>query len=107
MAERKYFFVISIPNDEMIEYMTRLNSFIFRNFPGKTNPYMLKPLGILDNQTLAKVTIETTREQILRFAEGMFGSAYEFIEREGGEVEIVRQLLEEEPEEGNGNVTKH
>ena len=107
MTERKYFFVISIPNDEMIEYMTRLNSFISRHFPGKTNPYTLKPLGTLDNHTLAKITIPTTEEEIIRFAQSMFGSEYEFVEREGDEVEIVRQLVEEEPEEGNGSVTKH
>jgi hypothetical protein len=107
MTEKKYFFVVSIPNEEMIEYMTRLNSYISRQFPGKTNPYTLKPLGTLDNQTIAKVTIVTTRKEIIRFADSMFGSEYVFVEREGEEVEIVRELVEEEPEEGNGNVTKH
>ena len=32
MSEKTYFFVISIPRDQMIEYTTKLNSYISKLF---------------------------------------------------------------------------
>ncbi len=108
MSEKNFFFIISIPKDEIIEYTTKLNSYISRVFPGKKNPFTLKPLEIGDEDALAKVTIRTTEAEMTDFARRFFGSGYEFIEREDGEVEIIRTSEEETPQdEGNGDVIKH
>lgn len=108
MSEKNFFFIIAIPKDELIEYTTKLNSYISTIFPGKKNPFTLKPLEIRDEDALAKVTIRTTEAEMTDFARRFFGSGYEFIEREDGEVEIISTSEEEIPgDEGNGDVIKH
>jgi len=106
LIEKSYFFIISIPKDEHIEFITQLNSFILKLFPDKMNPYTIKPLEIRDTDILSKVTIKTTEKKILKFSESLFGTDFQFIERYDGDVEIVRKdslqfVLEDE------NTTRH
>ncbi len=107
MSEKNYFFIISIPRDELIEYTTKLNSYISKLLPGKTNPFTLKPLEIREEDAIAKITIRATEAEITDFARRFFGSGYEFLEREDGEVEIIQTGRFEEEHEGNGEVIKH
>lgn len=107
MSEKNYFFVISIPRDELIEYSTRLGSYISRFFPGKTNPYILKPLEIQENNTVAKVTIRATEAEIREFADRFFTGGYELRERGGDEVEIARPSGQEETAPGRGDGSLH
>ncbi|NIP37499.1 MAG: hypothetical protein GWM89_00235 [Candidatus Dadabacteria bacterium] len=91
MDEKNYYFIISIPKDNHIEYVTQLNSLILKLFPGKKNPYTIRPLEIRDNDTLSKVTINTTESKIVKFSQTLFGNDYMFIEQNNGDVEIVRK----------------
>ncbi len=90
MSEKTYFFVISIPRDQMIEYTTRLNSYISKLFQ-KEYPCTLKPLEIRDQDVLAKISINTSEENIREFADRFFGNKYELTERDSGEVEITQK----------------
>lgn len=107
MSEKNYFFVISIPRDELIEYSTRLGSFISRFFPGRTNPYILKPLEIQENNTVAKVTIRATEAQIREFADRFFTGGYELRERGEDEIEIARPSGQDGPAPGQGETRLH
>lgn len=107
MGEKNYFFVISFPKDELIDYTTKLSSYISKLFPGKTNPFTLKPLEIRDNDAVAKIIIRATEQEITDFARRFFGTGYEFREREDGEVEIVQTRPFDEEDEDRGDVTKH
>jgi len=107
MSEKNYYFVISIPRDELIEYSTRLGSYITRFFPGRTNPYTLKPLEIQENNTIAKITIRATEAEIREFADRFFASGYELRERGGGEVEIARPRGQGESPTDRGDSSLH
>ena len=105
MSEKTYFFVIAIPRDQMIEYTTRLNSYISKLFQ-KEYPCTLKPLEIREENVLAKITINTTEEDIIEFADRFFDKNYELTERDSGEIEITRK----EPDLSNveqDHVVKH
>ena len=91
MKTNNYFFYISIPKDGHIEYMTRLNSFILKLFPGKTNPYIIRPMEIKDEATISKVTINTTEYEIEKFALKFFGNNYKMVQHENGEFEIAKK----------------
>jgi hypothetical protein len=106
IIEKNYFFIISVPKEEHIEFITKLNSFILKLFPDKTNPYRIKPLEIRDTDSLSKVIIKTTEEKIMKFSQALFGTDFEFTEHDNGDVEIVRKdslefVLEDE------NITRH
>ena len=90
MIEHTYFFAISIPRDQMIEYTTKLNSYISKLF-NKQYPCTLKPLEVRDKDVLAKIIIQTTEENIIIFADRFFGKKYELTERDGGEIEITQK----------------
>jgi len=90
MSEKTYFFVISIPREEIIEYTTKLNSYISKLFQ-KQYPCTLKPLEVRDNDVLAKIIIKTTEENIRVFADRFFDKSYELTEREEGEIEITQK----------------
>jgi len=107
MAEKKYFFILSIPREELIEYSTKLSSYISKFFPGKMNPFTLKPLAILDNETITKISIECSEGEIRQFAGRFFEGGYELRSHESGEVEIVRTGPSAEPPSAAGDVTKH
>ena len=107
MSEKNYFFVISIPRDELIEYTARLGSYISRFFPGKPDPYVLKPLEIQENNAIAKITIRATEAEIREFADSFFSSGYELRERNGGEVEIARPSGQEQAPSGGGEGPLH
>ncbi len=107
MAEKKYFFILSIPRDEIIEYSTKLSSYISKFFPGKMNPFTLKPLAILENEAVTKISIECSEEEIRQFAGRFFEGGYELRVQESGEVEIVRVGSFAEPQAGPGDTTKH
>lgn len=103
--EKTYFFIISIPKDNHIEYLTQLNSFILKLFPNKKNPYSIRPMEIRETDTLSRVTIKTTEEQILNFSKNLFGSDFQFLEHNSGDIEIIRKDSLEIFTEYN--VTKH
>ena len=107
MSEKKYYFVISIPRGEIIEYSTKLSSYISKFFPGKMNPFTLKPLAILENEAVTKISIECTEEEIRAFAVRFFEGGYELREQENGEVEIVRTGGNSEPSPDASEITKH
>lgn len=90
MSEKTYFFIISIPRDEIIEYTTKLNSYISKLF-NKQYPCTLKPLEVRDNDVIAKIIIKTTEENIRIFADRFFDKNYELIEHENGEIEITQK----------------
>lgn len=90
MNEKTYFFAISIPRDEMIEYTTKLNSYISKLFQ-KQNACTLQPLEVRENDVLAKIIIKTTEENIKMFADRFFDKKYELTEREDGEIEITQK----------------
>ncbi len=90
MSERTYYFVIAIPKDQMIEYTTKLNSYISKLFQ-KAYPCTLKPLEMREENVLAKISINTTEENIIEFADRFFDKKYEFSERESGEIEITQK----------------
>lgn len=94
MKKNNYFFYISIPKEGHIEHLTRLNSFILKLFPGKTNPYIIKPMEIKDDVTISKVTINTTENEIEEFAAKLFGNDYELVRHENGDFEIAKKLAE-------------
>lgn len=106
MSEKNYYFVISIPRDELIEYSTRLGSYITKFFPGRTNPYTLKPLEIQENNTIAKITIRATEAEIREFADRFFASGYELRDR-GGEIEIARPQGQGESPTDRGDSSLH
>lgn len=97
MDEKIFFFVISIPRDELIEYSTKLSSYISRFFPGKINPFTLKPLEILDNNAIIKIIIPSGEAEIREFADRFFGASYDLREHDNGEVEIVRMGHSQDP----------
>lgn len=107
MTEKKYYFILSIPRGEIIEYSTKLSSYITKFFPGKMNPFTLKPLAILDNEAVTKISIECTEEEIKAFAGRFFEGGYELREQENGEVEIVRTGGNSEPSADTSGITKH
>jgi hypothetical protein len=90
MIENTYFFAISIPRDQIIEYTTKLNSYISKLF-NKQYPCTLKPLEVRDKDVLAKIIIQTTEENIIIFADRFFGKKYELTKREDGEIEITQK----------------
>ena len=90
MSEKSYFFVISIPRDQMIEYTTKLNSYISKIFQ-KQNACSLKPLEVRESDVLAKIVINTTEENIKTFADRFFEKNYELTERDGNEIEITQK----------------
>lgn len=106
IIEKNYFFVISVPKEEHIEFITQLNSFILKLFPDTNNTHTIRPLEIRENDTLSKVMIKTTEEKIINFSKTLFGTDYEFIERPSGEVEIVRKDSEQFELEDE-NITRH
>ncbi len=107
MAEKKYFFILSIPRDELIEYSTKLSSYISKFFPGKMNPFTLKPLAILDNETITKISIECSEAEIREFAGRFFEGGYELRNQDSGEVEIVRTGPAAKPPADTAGITKH
>ena len=82
MGTKDYFFVISIPRDDIIEFTSKLNSYISKVFPDKKYPFTMKPLEIGETKALAKIIINTTEDGIREFAERFFGKNFELIERE-------------------------
>jgi len=90
MSEKSYFFVISIPRDQMIEYTTKLNSYISKIFQ-KQNACSLKPLEVRESDVLAKIVIKTTEENIKMFADRFFDKNYDLTERDDGEIEITQK----------------
>ena len=107
MKTKDYFFVISVPKEELLEYTRKLNSYITRLFPDKKNPYIIKPLEIGETETLAKIVINATEEEILHFADRFFGRNFELIEREKGEVEITQTEEEHTHPIPDDGVVKH
>ena len=107
METKDYFFVISVPKDELLEYTRKLNSYITRVFPDKKNPYTIKPLEIGETETLAKIVINATEEEILYFADRFFGRNFELIEREKGEIEITQTEVESPHPLPEDSVVKH
>ncbi len=107
MAEKIYYFILSIPREELLAYSTKLSSYISKFFPGKINPFTLKPLAILENETVTKISIECSEDEIRAFAGRFFDGGYELVEQEGGEVEIVRTMSGEQPAASPGGITKH
>ncbi len=91
MSEKTYFFAISIPRDEILEYTARLNSYISKLFPDKKVPCTLKPLEIRENDIIAKITMETSEKHIREFADRFFDKNYELTERENDEIEITQK----------------
>lgn len=107
METRDYFFVISVPKEELLEYTRKLNSYLLRLFPDKKNPYVIKPLEIGEAETLAKIVINATEEEILYFADRFFGQNFKLIEREKGEIEITQSEVEFEQPSTDEDVVKH
>jgi len=91
MSERTYFFAISIPRDEIIEYTAKLNSYISKLFPEKKYPCTLKPLEIREDDVIAKIIIKATEKHIKEFADRFFDKNYELTERENDEIEITQK----------------
>jgi len=91
MSEKTYFFAISIPRDEMIDYTTKLNSYISKLFPDKENPCTLKPLEVREEDVIAKIMIKASEKEIREFADRFFDKNYELTERENGEIEITQK----------------
>ena len=106
MSEKTYFFIISIPRDESIEYTTKLNSYISKLFPEKDYPCNLRPMEVRDDDILSKITIEATEKDIREFADRFFDKNYELTERENGEIEITQKEQDPTIETGD-NVIKH
>jgi len=90
MSEKSYFFIISIPKDKMIEYMTKLNSYISKLFPEKKYPCTLKPLEVRDEDVITKIIIKASEKHIREFADRFFDKNYELTENENGEIEITQ-----------------
>ena len=107
METKDYFFVISVPKDELLEYTRKLNSYLLRLFPDKQNPYVIKPLEIGDTETLAKIVINATEDEILYFADRFFGRNFELKEREKGEIEITQTEEEIQQAPSDESVIKH
>lgn len=89
MLTNNYYFYISIPNEGHIEYLTKLNSFIHKYFPGRVNPYLIRPLEIKDNITVSKISIISTESEIVEFASRLFGNNYRLIRHDSGDIEIA------------------
>lgn len=98
MDTKTYYFIISMPKHEMLEHTTRLNSYIRHFFPDKKNPYILKPLEIREYDTLAKISIETTEDEITKFADSFFQNNYELIEHSSGDIEIAQKNAPNTPD---------
>lgn len=91
MSEKTYFFVISIPKDELLDYTTKLNSYISKLFPEKKHPCTLKPLEVREEDMLTKVSIQAKEKDIREFADRFFDKNYELTENESGEIEITQK----------------
>ena len=91
MSEKSYFFIISIPTDGIIEYMTKLNSYISKLFPEKKYPCTLKPLEVRDEDIITKIIIKASEKHIREFADRFFDKNYELTENENGEIEITQK----------------
>ncbi|GJM14779.1 MAG: hypothetical protein DHS20C13_01060 [Thermodesulfobacteriota bacterium] len=90
MTEKTYFFAISIPRDEIIEYTTKLNSYISKLFE-KQHACTLKPLEVREDNVIAKIIIKTSEEKIKIFADRFFQKNYEFTQRDNDEIEITQK----------------
>ena len=102
MDEKTYFFVISIPRDEIIEYATKLNSYISKLFQ-KEHACTLQHLEVREKDIISKILINTTEKDIRVFADRFFDKQYELIEREDGEIEITQKeadLTQEDEDRG-------
>ena len=107
METKDYFFVISVPKEELLEYTAKFGSYIARIFPDKENPYVIKPLEIGETETLAKITIKATEEEIRYFAGRFFNQNFELKERESGEIEIAQKEGDTGESPPDENVVKH
>ena len=105
MSERTYFFVIAIPKDQMIEYTTKLNSYISKLFQ-KEYPCTLKPLEMREDDVLSKITIKASEEDIRVFADRFFEKQYNLTERDNGEIEIT-QKEQDLPQDTDDQGLKH
>ena len=101
MASNNYFFYISIPKEGHIEYLTKLNSFIHKFFPGRVNPYLIRPMEIKDDLTVSKITIVSTESEIVEFASRLFGNDYKLIKHINGDIEIAKIENTGGPDRGN------
>jgi hypothetical protein len=107
MSKKKFYFVLSIPRDELIEYSAKLSSYISKFFPGTTNPFTLNPLAILENEAITKISLECSEEEIKVFAGRFFEGGYELREQENGEVEIIRTGDIDGHSPDDGEIIKH
>ncbi|MFI5323513.1 MAG: hypothetical protein ACHQ6U_08285 [Thermodesulfobacteriota bacterium] len=107
MSKKKFYFVLSIPRDEIIEYSTKLSSYISKFFPGTPNPFTLKPLAILENEAITKISLECSEEKIREFAGRFFEDGYELLEQDSGEVEIIRTGDIDKYAADDGEILKH
>ena len=106
MSEKTYFFIISIPRDESIEYTTKLNSYISKLFPDKEYPCNLQPMEVRENDILSKISIQASEEDIRHFADRFFEKNYNLTERENGEIEITQKEPSQDIDTGD-DVIKH
>ncbi|MEM7007704.1 MAG: hypothetical protein AAF462_01050 [Thermodesulfobacteriota bacterium] len=90
MSEKTYFFVISIPRDQIIEYSTKLNSYISKLLQ-KEYACTVSHLEVREQDIISKILIKATEEDIRVFADRFFDKNYELIEREDGEIEITQK----------------
>lgn len=74
----------------MIEYTTKLNSYISKLLQ-KEYPCTLKPLEMREDDVLSKITIKATEEDIRAFADRFFEKQYNLTERDNGEIEITQK----------------
>lgn len=88
MSKKSYFFIMSIPKHELIEYTTKLSSYISKLFPGRENPLTIKHLEINEDYLVIKATIKSSEDRIRDFADRFFQKRYELVNR-NGEIEIV------------------
>lgn len=90
MRENTYFFVISIPRDQIIEYSTKLNSYISKLLQ-KQNACTLKHLEVREDAMISKIIINATEEDIKVFADRFFNKNYELTKRDNDEIEITQK----------------
>ncbi len=88
MSKKSYFFIMSIPKQEIIEYTTKLSSYISKLFPGRDNPLTIEHLEINEDYLVIKATIKSSEDGIRDFADRFFQKRYELVNR-NGEIEIV------------------
>lgn len=90
MSENTYFFVISIPRDQIIEYSTKLNSYISKLLQ-KQYACTLKHLEVRENAIISKIIINATEEDIKVFADRFFNKNYGLTKRDNDEIEITQK----------------